>query len=109
VLAVHTGLRRGSLFNLRWDQIDFATRVLRIPRTKSGRRLSIPLNATAKGTLEQLCANRSPESPWVFPHKSGPKAGQPVQDIKKGFHIALDLANIENFTWHDLRHTWLPG
>lgn len=37
VLAVHTGLRRGSLFNLRWDQVDLATGVLRIPRTNSGR------------------------------------------------------------------------
>jgi integrase len=35
VLAVHTGLRRGSLFSLRWDQIDFAARVMRVPRTKS--------------------------------------------------------------------------
>lgn len=33
VLAAHTGLRRGSLFNLRWEQIDFANRVMRIPRT----------------------------------------------------------------------------
>ena len=38
ILAVHTGLRRGSLFNLRWDQIDFANRVVRIPRTKAAGR-----------------------------------------------------------------------
>jgi integrase len=30
ILAAHTGLRRGSLFNLRWEQIDFANRVMRI-------------------------------------------------------------------------------
>lgn len=41
VLAAHTGLRRGSLFNLRWDQMDLENRVLRIPRTKSGRPLSV--------------------------------------------------------------------
>jgi site-specific recombinase XerD len=29
-----------------------------------------------------------------------------VQDIKNGFHAALELAGIENFTWHDLRHTF---
>ena len=106
ILAAHTGLRRGSLFNLRWDQIDFANSVMRIPRTKSGRPLSVPLNLTAKGTLEKLHAAREPEAAYVFPHTSGPKVGEPVQDIKNGFHAALELAEIENFTWHDLRHTF---
>jgi integrase len=106
VLAVHTGLRRGSLFHLRWDQVDLANNVCRIPRTKNGRPLSLPLNATAKRTLEALHADRNPESPWVFPHKSGRKAGQPVEDIKNGFHAALEAAEIQDFTWHDLRHTF---
>jgi integrase len=44
VLAAHTGLRRDSLFALRWEQIDFVNRVMRIPRTKSGPPLSVPLN-----------------------------------------------------------------
>jgi integrase len=106
VLAAHTGLRRGSLFNLRWDQVDLANGVMRIPRTKSGRPLSVPLNATAKGTLEKLYADRDAEVAYVFPHKSGPNVGDPVQDIKNGFHAALKIAEIEDFTWHDLRHTF---
>ncbi len=106
ILAVHTGLRRGSLFNLRWDQVDLANNVIRIPRTKSGRPLSLPLNATALKTLQTLQEARTPESPYVFPHRSGPNAGEPVQDIKNGFHTALELADIEDFTWHDLRHTF---
>lgn len=84
VLAVHTGLRRGSLFNLRWDQIDFENRVMRIPRTKNGRPLSVPLNATALATLQTIHASRDETSPNVFPHRSGPNAGQPVMDIKNG-------------------------
>ena len=36
ILSVHTGLRRGSLFHLRWDNVDFLNRVVRIQRTKSG-------------------------------------------------------------------------
>jgi len=106
VLAAHTGLRRGSLFNLKWDQIDLAHRVMRIPRTKSGRTLSLPLNATALAILEKLFEKHSAECAYVFPHKSGPKEGEPVQDIKNGFHAALELAGIQDFTWHDLRHTF---
>src|SRR5438128_11392476 len=106
VLAAHTGLRRGSLFNLRWEQVDLENRVMRIPRTKSGRPLPLPLNATALKTLKALDEAKTPESPYVFPHKSGPNAGEPVQDIKNGFHAALEIAEIEDFTWHDLRHTF---
>ena len=106
VLAAHTGLRRGSLFHLRWDQIDLAHSVMRIPRTKSGRPLAIPLNETARGTLQALYDARDETSPYVFPHRSGPKTGEPVMDIKNGFRKALDLAGIEDFTWHDLRHTF---
>src|SRR5258708_4587020 len=106
ILAAHTGLRRGSLFNLRWDQIDLEHRVLRIPWTKSGRPLSVPLNTTAHDTLKGLHEARDPGSPYVFPHRSGPNAGAPVMDIKNGFYAALALAKIEDFTWHDLRHTF---
>jgi integrase len=106
ILAAHTGLRRGSLFNLRWDHIDLEHRVLRIPRTKSGRPLSVPLNVTAHDTLTALHEARDPISPYVFPHRVGPNAGAPVMDIKNGFHAALELAKIDDFTWHDLRHTF---
>ena len=106
VLAAHTGLRRGSLFNLLWEQIDFANSVMRIPRTKSGRPLSVPLNATARSTLERLFAQRQPDNPYVFPHSLGRNAGAPVHDVKNGFRAALTLAGIDGFTWHDLRHTF---
>jgi integrase len=107
VLAAQTGLRGGSLFDLRWEQIDLANSVMRIPRTKIGRPLSVPLNVTAKGTLEKLSKAREPESPYVFPHKLGKNAGEPVHDVKNGFHAALELVGIEDFTWHDLRHTFV--
>ncbi len=106
VLAAHTGLRRGSLFNLRWEDVDLDNRVMRIPRTKNGRPLSLPLNATAFNTFKTLDGTKTPESVYVFPHRSGPNAGEPVQDIKNGFHAALQLAEITEFTWHDLRHTF---
>jgi integrase len=106
ILAVHTGLRRGSLFHLRWDQVDLENRLLRIPRTKSGRPLALPLNARALEALRRLNADRSPESTYVFPHIGGPQKGQPVRDIKNGFHTALERAGIEHLTWHDLRHTF---
>ena len=106
ILSVHTGLRRGSLFQLRWDQVDFLNRVLRIPRTKSGRPHAVPLNATVLTTLQALFSQRLPDCPYVFPHATGRKAGEPVQDVKNAFQTALEMADIKDFTWHDLRHTF---
>jgi len=68
ILSVHTGLRRGSLFHLRCDQVDFLNRVLRIPRTKSGRPHPLPLNATVLTTLQALYSQRIPDCPYAFAH-----------------------------------------
>ena len=106
ILSVHTGLRRGSLFHLRWDHVDFLNRVLRIPRTKSGRPHAMPLNGTVLTTLQALHTQRLADCPFVFAHASGRMAGRPVQDVKNAFHTALELAEITDFTWHDLRHTF---
>jgi integrase len=106
ILSVHTGLRRGSLFHLRWDQVDFLNRVLRIQRTKSGRPHALPLNATVLTTLQALYNQRMPDCPYAFPHATGRNAGEPVHDVKNAFHTALEAADIKDFTWHDLRHTF---
>jgi integrase len=75
---------------------------------RSGRPLSLQLNATALAIFQKLHAARAVDSPSpdVFPHTSGPHDGEPVQDVKNGFHTALTLAEIQDFTWHDLRHTF---
>ena len=109
ILSVHTGLRRGSLFHLRWDQVDFLKRVLRIQRAKSGRPHALPLNATVLTTLQALYNQRIPDCPYAFPHATGRKAGEPVQDVKNAFHTALEAAEIKDFTWHDLRTPSRPG
>ena len=64
------------------------------------------MNETTISTLQTLHADGDLKSPYVFPHTAGPKAGEPVRDIKNGFHRALELAEIRDFTWHDLRHTF---
>ena len=73
ILSVHTGLRRGSLFSMRWDYVDFLNRVVRIPRTKSGRPHAIPLNATVLTTLQALYTERTPDCAYVFAHATGRK------------------------------------
>jgi hypothetical protein len=44
-----------------------------------------------------------PDCPYVFAHATGRLAGEPVKDVKNGFHAALEIAELKDFTWHDLR------
>jgi integrase len=66
----------------------------------------VPLNATVLITLQALYNQRIPDCPYAFPHATGHEAGEPVQDVKNAFHTALETAEIKDFTWHDLRHTF---
>jgi integrase len=86
--------------------VDFLNRVLRIQRTKSGRPHALPLNATVLTTLQALYNQRIPDCPYAFPHATGRKAGEPVQDVKNAFHTAVETVEIKDFTSHDLRHTF---
>jgi hypothetical protein len=66
----------------------------------------LPLNATVLTTLQALHSQRIPDCPYVFAHATGRKAGEPVQDVKNAFQTAMEAAEIKDFTWHDLRHTF---
>jgi integrase len=100
ITALHTGLRRGELFALTWQDIDLKQGVVRVVQTKSGERREIPLSDTIRETL--LTLPRCLASDYVF---SG-KTGQRLVDIRKRFHRALKEAGIEGFVFHDLRHTF---
>jgi integrase len=68
-LALNTGLRRGELFAMRWDDIDCTTNVLTIPRTKAGRTRHVPMNGKVRAILGAL-ASRG-RSPYVLPSANG--------------------------------------
>jgi len=102
LVSVNTGIRRGELFNLKWDNIDFARKILTIDgnTAKSGKTRHIPLNKEALETLRFWRSQTDKLSALVFPNKDGTR----FDNIRKCWEGLLDLAKIENFRWHDLRH-----
>lgn len=68
--ALHTGLRRGELFALRWEDIDLDDRVLyvRASTAKSGRPREVPLNATAHDVLSRWRAKGTGSGQYATPH-----------------------------------------
>ncbi len=98
-----TGLRRGNVLNLRWDQVDLKNRTLRIPSSssKGGKELVLPLSDWAMEILTRIPRHIS--SPYVFCKPSG----EPWKAISKGFKSALKRAGLDpSIRIHDLRHTY---
>jgi len=108
-IAANTGLRRGNILELRWDECDRKSGVIRKAKTKNNEAVAIPMNAAVDAVLDQL-EKRKNGSPYVFPHMQGEQEGEAIKDVKNSFRAALKKAKIEKFRFHDLRHccaSWL--
>jgi len=101
VFALNTGMRRGEILGLRWDQVDPAGKSVLVKRTKSGRDRSIPLNEAAAGVIKAQ-RKTSPGS-YVFPSTKGKEF---MRTVDHSFGHACRLAGIVGLRFHDLRHTF---
>jgi integrase len=101
-LALNTGLRRGSQYSLDFRMIDWEGRMLHIPRTKNDEPLHVALNQAAMAALLTV-RRRGVTTGSVFIAR---KTGNPLRGPRTWFDPALKDAKIENFHWHDLRHTF---
>jgi len=102
IMALHTGMRRGEILNLRWPDVDFNTRIITVQVSKSGKKRVIPIDDTLYDTLKSLPSRFG--KGFVFP--SPVKEKQPQYDFKRQFGNAVKKTAIENFRFHDLRHTF---
>ncbi|MEM9598503.1 MAG: tyrosine-type recombinase/integrase [Acidobacteriota bacterium] len=103
-LAISTGARVGSLMALRWGDIQWDRKVAILEHTKNGDRHSIALDGHAWDLLQERRGEQvtSPERP-VFEDETG---GNGAPKFPRGaWERALEEARIENFRFHDLRHT----
>ena len=96
-LALHTGLRRGEEFGLRRDGVDLERGILTV-QGKTGCRF-VPVNSVACAALEKLLARSDEE--FVCREK---RTGQ--RDRRRWFEQSVGWAEIDDFHWHDLRHTF---
>ena len=79
-MAFFTGMRRGELFKLKWDDIDFERGFIRIRQPKGGIDQTIPMNRAAHDLLQNHPRNDS--SPDVFPGRSGRQRTRPPKRIE---------------------------
>jgi len=101
VLSLSSGMRKGELSGLTWNRVDLKRGHIILDKTKSGKPRGIPISGHALELLRKMSKIRRIDTRFVFPSKDGIKGF----DFRRSFAAALKKANIENFHWHDLRHT----
>ena len=102
ICALHTGMRRGEILGLRWDQVDFGNGTIRVDKAKSGKPRFIPINGTLLGLLRRQQIEH-PGAEFVFPSF---RTGRAFFKVDKAFKRACKLASITGLRFHDLRHTF---
>lgn len=100
IFSLATGLRKSNVINLDWQQVDMNKKVawVNAEHAKGKKTITIPLSTTALGVLSSLNP-RDAGRVFVF-------NGEPIQDVRRAWNSALKRAGIDDFRWHDLRHTW---
>ena len=102
-LALSTGMRRGEILGLSWENVDLQNRRITLVRTKNGERRVVPLVGKAYELIKDLYLKLEPEGKnLVFPSPNNPK--QPIS-IRTAWETAIKRGKIENFRFHDLRHS----
>jgi integrase len=104
-VALHTGMRRGEILRLKWEDVDFKKqRILVVSRedghTKNYESRSVPMNRFVMDALRKH--PRRLDSPYVFCGMDG----KPFHDVNTSFGHAVKRAGIPHVRFHDLRHTF---
>jgi integrase len=101
LFALATGLRQGNVLGLEWSQVDLERQVAWVfgDQAKGDEDIHISLNDTAMSVLR---AEWGKHPTHVFTY-----AGKPIKQANtRSWRAALRKVGIENFRWHDLRHSW---
>jgi integrase len=108
--AYETGMRAGEIKGLTWDKVDFKTGFIRLSAedTKTNEKRAVPISAILRTVLDEIRKEQregkiAPIGGCVFTWKGKPM----TEGWKTAFHAACCRARIENFHFHDLRHTFV--
>lgn len=99
-LLVLTGCRLNEIMKLRWEYVDLAASLLRLPDSKTGAK-AVHLGQAAIDNLAAL--DRSPFNPHVI---SGTLPGKPLSDLQPFWRRVRARAGLKDVRLHDLRHTY---
>lgn len=98
--ALATGCRASEIKGLEWNRVDLERKTAWLNQTKNGTPRGVPLNHDAVSVLESVTGQHSR---FCFSYQGNPITWEITNSA---WHTALAKAGIEDFRFHDLRHTW---
>lgn len=101
LIAISTGARFGEITKLKWQHIDFENQMFHFFDTKNGEDRGVPISSIVLAELKSFSKVRNIKSDYVFIRSDGKK----LIYFKGMFYQAIEKANIQDFKFHDLRHT----
>ncbi len=103
LVALTTGMRQGEIYALCWSDLDYGQGLIAVrSRLKNGKTRYVPMSPELAKEFRRFPKVFGEER--IFPPKPGTKSGR--QRVDRSFKSALKTVGIENFRFHDLRHTF---
>ena len=102
VLALSTGMRQGEILGLTWDDVDLNRGRAILHETKNDERRAVAITGHALELLKELSKVRRIDSNFLFPSKG---SGRKPINLRAPWEVALKRVDIEDFRFHDLRHS----
>jgi integrase len=103
LIAVATGMRRGEIFRLEWEDILYSEGLIVVrARLKKGKIRLVPMPPEFAEEIRRYPAVMGEDR--ILPPEPGATTGR--QRADKSFHELLERAKIRDFRFHDLRHTF---
>jgi len=99
IIAINTGMRKGEILSLKWDQVR--GEFIYLEKTKSDKARQIPINDDLEECFKSIRKRQPVGTKYIFCDQDGH-----ISDIKTAFNAALKRAGITDFRPHDLRHTF---
>ncbi len=101
LIALSTGARYSEIYNLKWENIDFKHKQIYFMNTKNGDHRGVAMTEKVCRELKEFQKIRKINNNNLWATNSGKK----LIDMRVRFYKVLELANINDFRFHDIRHT----
>jgi integrase len=103
LIALTTGMRIAEIFGLKWNDVQGREGLIAVrAKLKGGKMRYVPMVSELADELKRFSAQLGQDR--IFPPEPGAKRER--QRVDRSFQTVLKLATIENFRFHDLRHTF---